>query len=154
MCDSNGSAAPPDASLRNCRRAWSMIPLLMRISGTAARLLRQPLDPCRERIDDGLGLLRDERVAGVGDHGYADPIPKFILHLIARGLWLERILCGLQVEQRRASTRPPFRLADSRGGGPLTVADIGMPPSEPDRRIIARRKEREPQRRKAPFLRQ
>src|SRR6185369_12329129 len=58
-------------------------------------------------------------------------------------------LCGLQVEQRRSSAGPPFVLANSRSGGPLGVADLGMPPGEPDCRIVARREESEPQRGKA-----
>src|SRR6266850_1826407 len=114
------------------------------VSGTAARPLRQLFDPCRERVDNGLGLLRNKRVAGVGNDGDTDPISELVFHFVARGFRLERILCGLQIEQRRGSAGPPFALADSRGGGALSVADFGMPAGEPDRRIVARRKKREP----------
>src|SRR4051794_14655658 len=107
-------------------------------------LLGQALDPPAERLDDGLGLFGDQGVARVRNDHHGDARSEFVLHLVALGFRLERIVGGLQVEERRSAARPPFVLLDSRCRRTLGVADLGMPSLQPDRRIVARREEAKP----------
>jgi hypothetical protein len=83
-----------------------------------------------EGVHHGLRLLRNERVARVVDHNQCDAIAEFVLHFTAIGLWFERILCSLQVEERRAAAGPPLVLFHGSHGGALAVANLRMPAGE------------------------
>ena len=101
--------------------------------------------PRDQGLHHGLRLLWNERVARVVDHNQCDAIAEFVLHFTALGLWFERILCSLQVEERRAAAGPPLVLFHGSHGGALAVANLRMPSGEPDCCIIAGSEEGETQ---------
>ena len=76
----------------------------------------------------------------------SDAVAELILHLVALVRRLERILLGLQIEQRRMPAGPPVRLFDRGDGRALRIAYLRVPSVEPAARIIAGREERKAQR--------
>ena len=88
----------------------------------------QARDPVRQRGRHLLRLLGKERVTRVLDHDDRDAIAELVLHLLARAPGPERVLVGLQIQERRNPARPPLLLRDGRGRGALRLAKVWMPP--------------------------
>jgi hypothetical protein len=84
-------------------------------------------------------------VTGVQNNRDGDAVAELVLHLVAFVRRLERVVRGLQIEQRRAARGPPIGLLHRRHRGALRVAHDGMPAIEPTARIIAGREERKAQ---------
>src|SRR5262249_60998867 len=86
--------------------------------------LRQPAHPGDDRIDHGLRLLGQERVAGIGDHHDGDAVAELVLELVHLFWWLERVVAGLQIEQRHAAGRPPLGLFGRKAREALALASL------------------------------
>ena len=78
------------------------------------------------------GLLGKERVTGVLDHDDRHAIAELVLHLLAGARGPERVLVGLQIQERRNPARPPLLLRDGGGRGALRLAKVWMPAGQPD----------------------
>src|SRR6516225_11630078 len=128
-------------------------PSTLSIGGCANSRSGQVLDPFDKSFDDGLGLLGDQGVARVRNDRYCDARTELVFHFVALGLRLERVVRGLQLQERRRAAGPPLVLLDRGNRGALAVADFKVPALQPDGRIVARRKERKAQRGEALFIR-
>ena len=114
-------------------------PSPLSISGCANSRSGQVLDPSDKSFDDGLGLLGDQGVARVRNDRYCDARTELVFHFVALGLRLERVVRGLQLQERRRAAGPPLVLLDRGDRGALAVADFKVPALQPDGRIVARK---------------
>ena len=97
-----------------------------------------------QRIADRIRLLRDHAVARARDHHDCHAVAE--LGLVGPGVldMSERIVVGLQVENRRIAAGKILLARGAVAGAALGRQDLGIPAREPAARIIAGREEGEP----------